>query len=216
MIFPYCFIRFIFQQIGDAFPFKIPTFSYSVAAAKVRSRVRAQNPAYFLRSKYIILSFYPFTVCVLPAIEASFFICQFCLHISKNPAGHTFISITSSQAKRFHVSHHKQRIVIKHFFKMRHQPCFIRRISGESASNVVKNSSPVHLYQRCFRHRKRFPLLLPYAILHQKDQVMGCRKLRCTAKAPILFVEITQKLPKRLMHCVDSRLCRHGDSFLRF
>ena len=202
------FIIFIFQKVRYALSFKIAIRGNPIPHAKSVSFFLSQDPPYFLLCKHIVLSFHTIAVRILSAVKSALCIRKLPFHISENLPGHTFIQLPPCPAVRCQVSDGKQRIVIQHFFKMRHQPSVICRISGKSSANMVKYPSAVHLCQSRFRHIQCLPAVFPNAVLQKEHQIMRCGKLRGTAESAVLFIEVILELPESQMYHVFSRFGR--------
>ena len=209
-------IIIIFQQVGYAPAFKITMPCYSILPAKVPARFLSQYLPYLLPGKYIVFSFHTIAVRVLTAVKASLGICKLPPDIFQNLFRHTPIHLPPGASIGFDVSHDKQAVVVEHFLKVWHQPLPVRGISGKSASNVVKDTAPVHLHQGFLCHGQCLRPLLPCAILHQKYQIVGGGKLGRASKTAVFTVKTIRQLPECLVHRPKLRLSLPSCPFLAF
>jgi len=178
----------------------------SVLPAKVPTRFLSQYRPYLLLGKHIVFSFHTIAVRVLSAVKAALGIRKLPPDVFQNLFRHTSIHLPPGASIGFDVSHDQQAVVVEHFLKMGHQPLSVRGISGKSASNVVKDTAPVHLHQGCLRHGQCLRPLLPCAILHQEYQAVGRGKLGRASKTAVFTVKAVRKLPEGLMHRRKLRL----------
>ena len=66
---------------------------------------------------------------------------------------------------------------------MRTEPFFIRGIPGESAADMIEQSSAGHGIQSLLRHGHGFGSGMMLAVLHEKQKMMRCGKFRRSAEA---------------------------------
>ncbi|MPM69322.1 hypothetical protein SDC9_116267 [bioreactor metagenome] len=77
---------------------------------------------------------------------------QIAVHIQEGLLCHSPIDFFTGQLKRHQVGRGKQRVIVQHFFKMRHKPKPVGGVSGKAKADVIKDAAPVHLNQRFFSH----------------------------------------------------------------
>ena len=87
------------------------------------------------------------------------------------------------------IRHDEQGVVIEHLLEMRDKIPPVRGIARKSAADLVKDTAKPHLRQRFFCHFERSGIIMQTAVQQQKQQAVGCGKLRRTAKSAIIWVK---------------------------
>ena len=78
--------------------------------------------------------------------------------------------------KRLGIGHHKLRLVIQHFFEMRHVPSVVYRITMETAAQMIIHSAASHLLECELHHVERVPFFIPPPISKQEIEHGWTRK----------------------------------------
>ena len=111
-------------------------------------------------------------------------------HVVEDTAGDSFEKRLARDLKCFEISHGQLRLVIKHFFEMRHVPVGIDRVTVKSAADVIVHSARRHFAQGEQIHLERVlaPRGLRFTRVHPSEEVERDRPRKFRRDTEAAFV----------------------------
>src|SRR3989338_678026 len=143
-----------------------------------------------IRRPDVKLAFNTFAVGVFSGIETSLRRGHIPQHISKDALCNISKKCLSCSLICLCICDGKQRLVIKHFFKMRNEPVLIRSIYMESASQLIVNTTTSHPIKGFFNYLQSCGIFTALPPSKEKGIIMGSRKLGRRAKTAVNTVVI--------------------------
>ena len=101
------------------------------------------------------LAEFEMTVCVFGREEAAVFWGHVARDIIQNVARDRFVLSILSDLEGIEIGRRELGLIVKHFFKVRHVPVTIDRVTMKSAANVIVHSASRHFAQRKQSHLER-------------------------------------------------------------
>ena len=124
---------------------KVPFLRNSKPARDNGKLTDTQELLYLGRGPTKTLPLFPLTLRILCGIKTTFLILHFTEHIISNPHRYISIPYISGNQPNIKIEIQQLRLIIKHFFKMGHQPLVIHRVAVKTTRQMVMNPPLHHL-----------------------------------------------------------------------
>ena len=102
----------------------------------------------------------------------------------------------ASRLRGFHTGQNTEGLVVEHLLEVRNEPLPVGAVAVETAAELVEDPAPAHRPEGFLRHPNRLPPTGPLTMPEQKEQLLGHRELRGSAKPAELRIELSPKLRK--------------------
>src|SRR5207244_4507372 len=106
----------------------------------------------FRRGPNIELPFDSFAVGVLSAKEWSLRTGHLAEYVIQRFFGHFSIEAITGRLERFQIGQGEKRIIVKHFFEVRHEPTFVSAVAMKTSAEVIVHTAPGHPVERQSSH----------------------------------------------------------------
>ena len=111
---------------------------------------------------------------------------------------------------RVQVIQQQRRIVIAHFFEMRHAPALVHGVAVEASANLVVHAAARHLRQRRFHHRQQMAMPAGLIPFRQEIHRGRMRKFRRAPEPAVADVELAHR---RVFHIVQQARRKRAAGF---
>ena len=141
-------------------------------------------------------SLHAFAVRILRRVERPFRGCHITQHIGEDLFSRIPVKIIFCRKIGLCIDYGQKRLIVEHFFEVGEKPAPICRITVESITQVIENSSPTHGLECFFYHVKRGIISRPFPIPKQEQHVVGRGKFGCLTESTKMSVKTLDQLLK--------------------
>ena len=146
------------------------------------------------------LPFLALAVCILRGVEATFGGGHFPEHPVESLTDDLAVPWFSGCLVRLEVTGDQQRVVVEHFFEVRHQPDGVGRVAMESAAELIVESSAGHAVEREAGEFEAVVVSESRVAFQEQSDVHRVRKLGSRSEASVFPVAVGEQC---LAHLVE-------------
>ena len=185
------------RPLEDRLALPVPADGDSISRFE-KFRIILEDIPNFFECPDIELAFFAVRICVKARIEPALGMCHFTFNEIKCFNDDLFKEGVFCDLPGMQIGTHELCVIVKHFFKMRHEPDRIDRITMKTAAELIVNPAVRHFVAGLSDHFKRVFIFRSLIKAEQKFQRHRRRKLRARVRSSyrrLVFTKLPQSTP---------------------
>ena len=155
-----------------------------------------QQLRHLLARPAIEFAFLAFAVGVFSGIESAFRMRHIAQHVADDVARDVGKPRVATGQIGVEIEVHQLRVVIEHFFEMRHEPLSIDRVTMEAAADLVMQTARGHPLTGVQHHADRLVILESRAVVEQKRRFARAWKFWRAGEPPVFRIVFVLELSR--------------------
>ena len=167
--------------------------------------LRRQPLRQFVVGPAVEFALVPFAVGIFGGVIAAVGMRHVAPEVTNDVPRHVGETRLAADEIRVEVEIEQLRVVVEHFFKVRHPPFGIHRVTGETAAELIVDATGGHAVTGVQDHARGFVVLEPLGVTQQKRGLARLGKLGGAAETAVLRVVGFLKHRASAPQCVGSQ-----------